>query len=258
MAQQAAPQKEGHVAHVLPPLPYATDALEPYIDKMTMEIHHGKHHGGYVNNLNKAIESVPALAGKTVEELLANNCSLVPENIRTAVRNNAGGHANHSLFWTIMGPDGGGAPGEPLHEVGADALALARVDDLCRDVGGLGAAGVTDEAADGDGCAAAVERDERDVVAAVGGGEVAALDLVDLPHPSCVPVASPRSREPCLHDVEREALAEQPRVGEHGRRRLRRELRHELVARHAEVAQPPEAAEPGELGHLLAKCRLLG
>jgi superoxide dismutase, Fe-Mn family len=93
-----------------PPLPYAPDALEPYIDKMTMEIHHGKHHNAYVTNLNKALESAPELAGKTVEELLANNCAIVPENIRTAVRNNGGGHINHSMFWTIMGPGAGGAP----------------------------------------------------------------------------------------------------------------------------------------------------
>jgi superoxide dismutase, Fe-Mn family len=94
----------------LPPLPYASDALEPHIDKMTMEIHHGKHHGGYVNNLNKAIESAPSLAGRTLEELLANNCAIVPDNIRTAVRNNAGGHSNHSMFWEIMGPGKGGEP----------------------------------------------------------------------------------------------------------------------------------------------------
>jgi Fe-Mn family superoxide dismutase len=94
----------------LPPLPYAPDALEPYIDKTTMEIHHGKHHGAYVTNLNKALESAPDLAGKTVEELLANNCAVVPENIRTAVRNNGGGHINHSMFWTIMGPGARGAP----------------------------------------------------------------------------------------------------------------------------------------------------
>ena len=94
----------------LPSLPYATDALEPHIDKMTMEIHHGKHHNGYVTNLNKAVDSAPALAGKSLEELLANNCAAVPENIRTAVRNNAGGHSNHSMFWTIMGPGKGGQP----------------------------------------------------------------------------------------------------------------------------------------------------
>ena len=94
----------------LPPLPYAPDVLEPYIDKMTMEIHHGKHHNAYVTNLNKALESAPALAGKTVEELLANNCAIVPENIRTAVRNNGGGHINHSMFWKIMAPGAGGAP----------------------------------------------------------------------------------------------------------------------------------------------------
>src|SRR5678809_1041045 len=83
----------------LPSLPYASDALEPHIDKMTMEIHHGKHHNTYVTNLNKALE-----------ELLANNCAVVPESIKTAVRNNGGGHANHSMFWQIMAPNGGGAP----------------------------------------------------------------------------------------------------------------------------------------------------
>jgi Fe-Mn family superoxide dismutase len=94
----------------LPALPYPADALEPTIDKLTMEIHHGKHHNAYVTNLNKALESAPALAGKSLEELLANNCAIVPEGIRTAVRNNGGGHSNHSLFWTIMGPNAGGAP----------------------------------------------------------------------------------------------------------------------------------------------------
>ncbi len=100
----------------LPPLPYPFDALEPTIDKMTMEIHHGKHHNAYVTNLNKALESAPQLAGKSLEELLANNCALVPENIRTAVRNNAGGHINHSMFWQIMGPKAGGQPGGKLGE----------------------------------------------------------------------------------------------------------------------------------------------
>jgi Fe-Mn family superoxide dismutase len=94
----------------LPQLPYAFEALEPHIDKMTMEIHHGKHHNAYVTNLNKALESAADLQSKTVEELLANNCAAVPENIRTAVRNNGGGHINHSMFWQIMGPGAGGAP----------------------------------------------------------------------------------------------------------------------------------------------------
>src|SRR6516165_4128313 len=98
------------MSFTLPPLPYAPEALEPHIDKMTMEIHQGKHHNAYVTNLNKALESAPALAGKRVEELLANNCAAVPENIRTAVRNNGGGHINHSMFWKIMGPGAGGAP----------------------------------------------------------------------------------------------------------------------------------------------------
>jgi Fe-Mn family superoxide dismutase len=105
----------------LPSLPYAADALEPHIDKMTMEIHHGKHHNAYVTNLNKALESAPNLASKTVEELLANNCAIVPENIKTAVRNNGGGHINHSMFWTIMGPKAGGPPTGAL----ADAIKSA-------------------------------------------------------------------------------------------------------------------------------------
>jgi Fe-Mn family superoxide dismutase len=77
---------------------------------MTMEIHHGKHHAAYVANLNKAVDSAPELAGKSVEELLANNCAIVPESVRTAVRNNGGGHINHSMFWKIMKAGGGGAP----------------------------------------------------------------------------------------------------------------------------------------------------
>jgi superoxide dismutase, Fe-Mn family len=103
------------MAFTLPALPYAPDALEPYIDKMTMEIHHGKHHQAYVTNLNKALESAPDLAGKSLAELLANNCAVVPDAIKTAVRNNGGGHANHSMFWTIMAkPDGPAQPGGEL------------------------------------------------------------------------------------------------------------------------------------------------
>ena len=96
------------MAFTLPPLPYAADALEPHIDQKTMEIHHDKHHGAYVNNLNKALESAPDLQNKSIEELLA-NLSAVPESIRTAVRNNGGGHANHSLFWNLLSAKGGGA-----------------------------------------------------------------------------------------------------------------------------------------------------
>lgn len=92
----------------LPPLPYDFNALEPAIDAKTMEIHHDKHHGGYVKNLNAAIEGT-SLGDQSIEDLMR-NLSDVPENIRTAVRNNGGGHANHSLFWTIMSPDGGGEP----------------------------------------------------------------------------------------------------------------------------------------------------
>ena len=97
------------MAHSLPPLPYAFNALEPHIDARTMEIHHGKHHQAYVTNLNAALDKHPELHAKTAEELLA-GIATVPEDIRTAVRNNGGGHVNHSMFWEIMGPNGGGAP----------------------------------------------------------------------------------------------------------------------------------------------------
>jgi Fe-Mn family superoxide dismutase len=97
------------MAHTLPPLPYPTDALEPHIDKQTMEIHHGKHHAAYVTNLNAALDKHPELQSKSLEDLLRGLAS-VPEDIRTAVRNNGGGHWNHSLFWQIMGPNAGGAP----------------------------------------------------------------------------------------------------------------------------------------------------
>src|SRR5256714_12195796 len=93
----------------VPKLDYAFDALEPHIDAKTMEIHHDKHHAAYVANANKALESHPELARKTVEDLLW-GINQVPEDIRTVIRNNAGGHANHSIFWTIMGPGGGGNP----------------------------------------------------------------------------------------------------------------------------------------------------
>jgi Fe-Mn family superoxide dismutase len=97
------------MAFGLPALTYAYDALEPYIDAQTMEIHHTKHHQGYVNNLNAALEKHPELKDKSLEELLRGVDNL-PQDIRTAVRNNGGGHANHSLFWTVMKAGGGGAP----------------------------------------------------------------------------------------------------------------------------------------------------
>jgi Fe-Mn family superoxide dismutase len=105
------------MAHTLPPLPYPTNALEPHIDTQTMEIHHGRHHKAYVDNLNKALDGQAALAAKSIEDLLRDIKS-VPENIRPAVVNNGGGHHNHSLFWTIMGPGGGGDPSGPV----ADAI----------------------------------------------------------------------------------------------------------------------------------------
>ncbi|MDE3052870.1 MAG: superoxide dismutase [Gemmatimonadota bacterium] len=108
------------MAFTLPALPYAANALEPHIDARTMEIHHGKHHGAYVANLNAALEKAPALQGKSLDELLR-DLNAVPEGIRTAVRNNGGGHWNHSMFWQIMSPKGGGEPTGKL----ADGIAKA-------------------------------------------------------------------------------------------------------------------------------------
>jgi len=101
------------MAYSLPDLPYAHDALAPHIDARTMEIHHGKHHNTYITNVNKALEGHDDLAAKSVEDLISDLDS-VPEGIRTAVRNNGGGHANHSLFWTVMSGSGGGAPSGDL------------------------------------------------------------------------------------------------------------------------------------------------
>ncbi|MBV9106846.1 MAG: superoxide dismutase [Verrucomicrobia bacterium] len=103
------------MAYELPPLPYPFDALEPHIDAKTMEIHHDKHHQTYITNANNALKDHPDLAAKPVEELIA-NLSVVPEGIRSVVRNNAGGHANHSFFWKILGPHAGGTPSGKLAE----------------------------------------------------------------------------------------------------------------------------------------------
>jgi superoxide dismutase, Fe-Mn family len=115
------------MAYELPPLPYPKDALEPSIDAQTMEIHHDKHHAAYVTNVNKAIAGKADLEKKSVEQLIAGLAS-VPEDIRGAVRNNGGGHANHSMFWKLLGPKAGGAPSGPL----ADAInsAFGSVDAL--------------------------------------------------------------------------------------------------------------------------------
>jgi superoxide dismutase, Fe-Mn family len=99
----------------VPPLPYAYEALEPYIDSQTMHLHHDKHHPAYVDNANAAISKTAELAGKAPEELLA-NLSAVPEAVRGAIRNNVGGHINHSMFWAIMGPNAGGAPSGAIAE----------------------------------------------------------------------------------------------------------------------------------------------
>jgi superoxide dismutase, Fe-Mn family len=103
------------MAFELPPLPYAEDALEPHIDARTMSIHHDKHHAAYTNNLNKALEGHEEWQNKSIEEILR-NIDQIPADIRTTVRNNGGGFANHSLFWKIMSPDGGGAPTGELAE----------------------------------------------------------------------------------------------------------------------------------------------
>jgi len=103
------------MAHELPALPYANNALEPHIDEQTMMIHHDRHHATYVTNLNKAIEGNAALESKSIEDLISDLDS-VPENIRQAVRNNGGGHANHALFWQILSPNGGGEPSGALAE----------------------------------------------------------------------------------------------------------------------------------------------
>ena len=119
------------MAHTLPSLPYAFDALEPHIDTKTMEIHHGKHHQAYVTNLNAALDKHPELHAKSVEDLLS-DINAVPEDIRTAVRNNGGGHANHSMFWQVMGPGAGGAPTGAI----ADAInsSFGGVDKLKEEV----------------------------------------------------------------------------------------------------------------------------
>lgn len=124
------------MAFTLPPLPYAYDALEPHIDKETMTIHHDKHHAAYVNNLNAALEGKADLASKSVEELIS-NLSAVPEDIRTAVRNNAGGHANHTLFWEIMTPGGANQPSGEL----ADAInsTFGSLDDFKKKFNDAGA-----------------------------------------------------------------------------------------------------------------------
>jgi superoxide dismutase, Fe-Mn family len=103
------------MAHSVPPLPYDYNALEPHIDEQTMRIHHDKHHAAYVNNLNAALEKHPELQNKSAEDLIK-SISTVPEAIRTAVRNNGGGHVNHTMFWEIMGPGKGGEPGGALGE----------------------------------------------------------------------------------------------------------------------------------------------
>ena len=123
------------MAQSLPPLPYPSDALEPHIDKQTMEIHHGKHHNAYVTNLNAALEKHPELQSKSVEDLLR-SINTVPEDIRTAVRNNGGGHVNHTMFWQIMGPNGGAPEGEVLAAIDRDLGGMEKFQNEFNAAGG--------------------------------------------------------------------------------------------------------------------------
>jgi superoxide dismutase, Fe-Mn family len=125
------------MAHELPALPYAYDALEPHIDQETMTFHHDKHHAAYVNNLNAALEKAPELAGKSVEELVA-NLDAVPEAIRGAVRNNGGGHLNHTLFWELMTPGGASEPSGALLE--AINASFGSLDELKKQFNAAGVA----------------------------------------------------------------------------------------------------------------------
>ena len=124
------------MAFELPPLPYANDALEPHIDARTMEIHHDKHHNTYVTNLNAALKDSPELQNMSIEELVA-NLDKVPESARTAVRNNGGGHANHSLFWEVLGPNGGQPSGALAQAINS---AFGSLDALQEQMGTAGAA----------------------------------------------------------------------------------------------------------------------
>ncbi|HEY8599986.1 MAG TPA: superoxide dismutase [Thermomicrobiales bacterium] len=124
------------MAFELPPLPYANDALEPHIDAKTMEIHHDKHHNTYVTNLNNALKDSPELQNMSIEELVA-NLDKVPESARTAVRNNGGGHANHSLFWEVLDPNGGQPSGALAEAINS---AFGSLDALQEQMGAAGAA----------------------------------------------------------------------------------------------------------------------
>ncbi len=123
------------MAYELPKLPYAYDALEPHIDARTMEIHHTKHHQTYITNLNNALKDEAELGSKSIEELIA-DLSVVPEKVRTAVRNNGGGHANHSFFWQIMGPNGGSPSGKLAEAINST---FGSLDALKEKIGAAGA-----------------------------------------------------------------------------------------------------------------------
>ena len=120
--------------HSVPPLAYSFDALEPHIDARTMEIHHGKHHAAYVTNLNKALEGHEILQAKSVEDLIR-NLDALPEGIKTAVRNNGGGHYNHSLFWDIMGPGGSAPTGDLLAAINASFGSLDKMKEAVQAAG---------------------------------------------------------------------------------------------------------------------------
>ena len=123
------------MAHKLPPLRFGYDALEPYIDAETMELHHDKHHGAYVSNLNEAAKTAPQIAQRPIEYVLAHLADL-PEGVRATVRNNMGGHANHSMYWTIMGPNGGEPDGVLLDAIERDLGGIAKLQDDFDNAGG--------------------------------------------------------------------------------------------------------------------------
>lgn len=156
--------------HVLAPLPYAADALEPYIDARTMEIHHGRHHQAYVNNLNNALADYPDLAALPLQDLIG-DLAAVPEAIRNAVRNNGGGHANHAMFWEIMSPDGGGEPqGDVAEAINRDLGGFEQMKADFRAAGlGVFGSGWAFVTVDGDGRLAITARPAQDTPLMDGG-----------------------------------------------------------------------------------------
>ena len=166
------------MAFELPPLPYAEDALEPHIDARTMSIHHDKHHAGYTNNLKAALEGHANLANKSIEALLG-DLNGVPESIRTAVRNNGGGYANHSLFWTVMSPNGGGQPSGELADAINNAFGsfAAFKDQFSKAAGGRFGSGWAWLYVDGSGTLAVSSTPNQDTPLMEGNTPILGLDV---------------------------------------------------------------------------------